>query len=94
MDIGTEVMLRYLQSWGQSVEEKISTLNKAAKAAGLRAEWRQDADGKNAGWYGQDCERAAEFKTRLHQVWCGEFTAEASAVEALIAEFAAHAQEA
>jgi hypothetical protein len=88
MGIGTEVMLGYLQSWGQSAEKKIATLNKAAAAAGLHAEWRQEPDGAKAGWYGPDCERAAEFKRRLNDVWCGDFNVEARNVETLIAEFA------
>lgn len=88
MDIGVEVMLHYLQSWGQSAETRIATLNKAAAAAGLRAVFVQEPDGSKSGWYGPDCDRAAEFKRRLNGVWCGEFNAEARNVEALIAEFA------
>lgn len=90
--IGSEVMLGYLQSWGQSAETRIATLNKAIKAAGIDAEWWQGPQGQDAGWYGPEGERAAEFRQRLERdVWCGEFNAECRAVEALIAEFKANA---
>lgn len=83
-------MLGYLQSWGQSVEKRIATLNMAVKAAGIDAEWRQGPTGQNAGWYGPDGKRAAEFRMRLERdVWRGEFNAECRAVEALIEEFKA-----
>jgi hypothetical protein len=88
--IGTEVMLFYLQSWGQSVEKRIETLNKAAKAAGLDAVFSQGPNGEDSKWTGPDCDRATEFRRRLDRdMWCGEFNQEARNVEDLIAEFKA-----
>lgn len=90
MNIGTEVMLRYLQSWGHTADEKIATLNKAVAACGIKAEFSQETGGRNPSWNGEtkaDIDMAIEFRKRLHGVWCGEFNQEARNVEALISEF-------
>ncbi len=85
MKIGQEVMLIYLQSWEQSEKERIDVLNKAAKAAGLKAIFKQGKNGNE--WYGKDSEKAAEFQKQLHNVWCGEFNQECRNVEAIIEKF-------
>lgn len=88
--IGAKVMLGYLQSWGQSAEKRIATLNEAVAAAGIKAEFRQGPNGENAGWHAEDqrhADLAVEFRQLLGRVWCGEFNEECRNVEALIADF-------
>ena len=88
-DIGSKVMLGYMQDWGQSVDKRIAVLNDAVKAAGIGAVFTQDSDGRNPRWIGspESRERATEFRNRLDNCWCGEFNEECRNVEALIEEF-------
>lgn len=94
-DIASKCLLLYLQSWGQSVEERISALNAAVAAAGIESEFRQGL-GVVPGWYG-GCERsailAAEFRTKLNDVWCGEFNQEVTNIVSLIEQYRRRSQE-
>jgi hypothetical protein len=85
--IGSEVMLWFLQDWGQSVEKRIATLNMAAKAANINATFRQGPNGENAGWEGPDESIAVNFRHQIENVWCGEFNKECRNVEAIIEKF-------
>ena len=77
----------YLQSWGQSVEQRIKALNDAAEAAGIKARFEQGPKGENAGWRGKDHERAVRFRREIDGCWRGSFEAEQAAIEGVIRKY-------
>jgi hypothetical protein len=88
-DVATKCMLRYLQNWGQTVDERIAALNETVASAGVLAEFKQDPDGTNPHWSAYNeahGELAMDFRRKLSSVWCGEFNQEVRNIEILIVE--------
>lgn len=88
-EMAREVVLRYIQSWGQSAAERIEVINAAVAAAGILAVFRQDSDGGNAGWTGEttDVDRAIAFRHEIENIARGEFNNEVDQVMFIIARF-------
>jgi len=90
--LSDRVLLFYCQSWGQTVEEKISVLNEAVCAAGIESKFSQyEKDGKLvAGWEGEEIDnfRAIAFRKELDCEWHrGSFEAESSFIDGLIFKY-------
>ena len=77
-----KILLHYLQSWGQSVEERRQILNEAVKFVGIKAEFIQDGD--RVGWeHKKDGEgkRASKFRLEIESCWPkGQFEWEHTAI--------------
>ena len=91
-DLSRRVLLKFCQSWGQPVEEKIAVLNEAVSGAGINAEFIQyTEDGKLiSGWDGsvEEGEKAARFRKELEFSWCkGSFEAEEAYIDNLIDKY-------
>jgi len=91
-DLSKRVLLKFCQSWGQPVEEKIATLNEAVAGAGINAKFIQyTEDGKLiSGWDGsvEEGEKAARFRKELEFGWCkGSFEAEEAYIDNLIDKY-------
>ena len=87
--LAREIVLFYFQSFGQGLQKRIDTLNKAVAAAGINALFVQN-DNK-AGWSTTtegEADRATDFRRRLDLCWpIGSFEAEQRAVETLLAQY-------
>jgi len=87
--IATEILLYYFQSWGQTLQKRIDTLNLAVETAGIHAKFVQE--GKKTGWEAEDvreAERAKEFRKRIHKCYpLGQWESEHAAILRLLEEY-------
>ena len=87
--LAREIVLFYFQSFGQGLQKRIDTLNKAVAAAGVNAMFVQNDN--EAGWSTTtegEAARAKDFRRRLDLCWpIGSFEEEQRAVETLLAEY-------
>jgi len=81
-DMATEILLRYLQYWGQTAKERSEVLNKAVKFVGIKATFVQQ--GSMTGWEYQvlsEGKKAKEFRHDLEKCWpIGSWEEEHSAI--------------
>jgi len=88
-NFGRSFVLKYHQSWGQSLKERIEILNEASELADIKAKFIQE-NGKS-GWTGEDSkelERAKKFRQELQDNFpLGEFYSEANAVIRIIKKY-------
>jgi len=86
-EVAQHCLLRYMQSWGQSAQDRIQALNDAAEAAGIQARFEQGPNGENAGWRGKESARGITFRKEIDGCWRGSFEEETAAIEAVIAKY-------
>lgn len=80
------VLLQYIQSWGQSVQDGIDALNSSFKAVGLDAEFLQKEEGGKliAGFIGEDREEAKTMRQEIDQIQRGSFEDEQAQIASII----------
>ena len=87
--LAREIVLFYFQSFGQGLQKRIDTLNKAVAAAGINALFVQNDN--EAGWSTTtegEADRAKDFRRRLDLCWpIASFEEEQRAVETLLAQY-------
>ena len=91
-DLSKRVLLKFCQSWGQPIEEKIAVLNEAVLEAGITAKFVQYTENNElvAGWDGpeKECVKAIKFRKELELNWCkGNFQAEEAFIDDLINKY-------
>lgn len=89
-DVGRTVLLTYLQSWGQSLEEKGSALIKAGRWCGFhcRLEMSNGQAIPKIGGTAEDLAVWQEFRAAIESCWPrGEWESEHGAVVSVLLQF-------
>ena len=88
-EMADRILLHYLQSWGQTVEEQVTTLNEAVSFVGINAEFIQE-NGK-AVWKAKkesESQRARDFRKKIESCWPkGQWEWEQTAVSNVLSEY-------
>ena len=86
--IARNILLGYMQSWGQTAEEKCDALNRGLAAAKIKAKYFiKDNETLINCKTAKEADRAKEFRQKIDRCWRGSFESEVSAIKNVINKY-------